>query len=239
MENLKIQRAYIINAVKTALVIISLVMMNSLRAQDTKTTDSFATLEAMQDANMNYLKEIYRIIKNYPQFSYEYTMENGEVKDVTVTGVDNTMDKKRLEVVLFDLKNNKNAMKNKKNRIGVFYTVDELAKPIKGDEAMREEIEKNLNYPEDALDWGLDGTIFVKFVVDENGKIPFATASADIKTDQEGYVEELKQSAIDAVKETSGEWIPGEVDGVKVASLAYIPIKFEFEKDPAVPVLIR
>ena len=81
MENLKKQKAFIINAVKTALVIISLVMMNSIRAQDTKTTDSFATLEAMQDANMNYLKEIYRIIKNYPQFSYEYTMENGEVKD--------------------------------------------------------------------------------------------------------------------------------------------------------------
>ena len=241
MKKHETKTGVILGVFTVAFILLPFLFIDSLNAQEmNKDKESFQQLEKIQDENMDYLKEIYRITKNYPDFSYNYTFdEDGSLKDVTVTGVENEMDRKRLEVVLFDLKSNRNQIKNKQNRIGVFYTVDKTAKPKMGDEQLRSEILKNLTYPEDAIDWGVEGTIYVKFVVDENGKIPFITTDEDVNSKQSYYVKELEKQAIDAVMTTSGEWTPAQVDGVNVASLAMVPVTFEFKADPDLPDLIR
>ncbi len=221
-------------------VTIALVMLFSLAmfpagAQDSNTMNS-SDLEKLQDQDMDYMKQIHKIIKDYPAFSYSYTMNDGKVEDVSVTGVDNVIDRKRLEVVLFDLNNNKNMLKNKANRVGVFYSVDKPAE-YKGE--IDETLLNNLKFPEQAKNWGVEGTIYVKFVVDQNGKIPFATTSSNIETSMESYLEDLENQAVTAVKETSGNWEPAKVAGVDVASLAVVPITFDFQKDPFLPALIR
>ncbi len=209
----------------------------SLHAQESS-PDDFGEIENMQNENMDYLKKIYKIINKYPAFSYTYTLEDGKVKDVNVTGVENHLDKKRIEVVLFDLKSNKNELKSKANRIGVFYSVDKEAAYKQGKEALQDDLYENLKYPEDAKDWGVEGTIFVKFVVDENGKIPFATTAEDIETTMDFYVDDLKKQAISAIKATSGNWEPGKVNGVNVPSLAVLPVTFDFKKNPTIPALL-
>jgi TonB family protein len=188
---------------------------------------------------MDYMVQINEIVKNYPAFSYSYKMEDGKVQDVQVTGVDNDIDRKKLEVVLFDLKSNRNKMKSTANRVGVFYSVDDEAEFEGGEEALRTQIVSNLKYPESAKNWGMEGTIFVKFVVNENGEIPFATTSSNIETSVERYLEDLEEQAIKAIKATSGEWEPAEVENVEVASLSVLPITFDFEKNPTLPALIR
>jgi hypothetical protein len=89
------------------------------------------------------------------------------------------------------------------------------------------------------LNWGVEGTIFVKFVVDENGENPFATTASNIETSMDRYLEDLERQAVEAVKATSGDWEPGKVNGVEVASMAVVPITFEFETHPSLPAAIR
>ena len=192
---------------------------------------SFEDLEKMEDRNLDYMRQIHEIVQNYPSFSYTYTLEDGEVQDVVVTGVDREIDKKRIEVALFDLKSNKNMMKKKPNRIGVFYSVDKEPKYNGGSEKLEEVLQYNLEYPQEAENWGLEGTIYVQFVVDENGEIPFATTSTNVETAIDPYLEDLEEQAISGVKATSGEWEPGQIEGVKVPSLVVVPITFEFENE--------
>lgn len=196
-------------------------------------------MEKMQEESMDYMKQIHKIVDEYPAFSYTYTIDDGEVEDVTVTGVDNDIDRKRLEVLLFDLKSKKNMMKNKANSVGVFYSVDKEAEYDGGREELQDKIINNLKYPEDAKDWGVEGTIYVKFVVDEDGEIPYATTSTNIETSMESYLNDLEEQAVEAVKATSGQWEPGEVNNVDVSSLAVVPVTFDFEKNPSLPALIR
>ncbi len=209
-----------------------------VQAQNQKSVESISELEEMEDQNTDYLKQIHKIAKEYPEFSYKYTIEDGEIQDVVVTGVDNTIDRKRMEVAIFDLKSNKNMMKAKQNRIGVFYSVDKEPE-YAGESELGREILDNLKYPDDAKNWGVEGTVFVKFVVDENGEIPFATTASNIETSREDYLEDLERQAVEAIKATSGNWEPGKVDGVDVSSLAVVPVTFDFEKHPSLPALIR
>ena len=69
---------------------------------------SQSRIEDMQDVNMNYLFQINEIVKDYPAFSYSYSMKDGNLEDVTVTGVDHGIKKKQLEVILFDFKSIRN-----------------------------------------------------------------------------------------------------------------------------------
>jgi len=235
MKNLTIKKN-VLNPFVLLLMAVSLLAAPAVTAQEkVKSGD----LEELQDKNMDYLKQIHKIINDYPAFSYTYTIDDGEVEDVTVTGVEHDVDRKKLEVMLFDLKSNKNMMKAKANRIGVFYSVDEDAEYKGGRDDLQDKILNNMEYPEGAKDWGLEGTIFVKFVVDEDGNIPFATTSSDIETSMENYLTDLENQAVDAVKATSGEWEPGEVENVDVPSMAVVPVTFDFQKDPSLPVLIR
>jgi hypothetical protein len=201
-------------------------------------TKEFQYLESVLDENYAFLKKINRIIKEYPDFSYEYEIIDGEVKNVTVKGVDYELDKKRLEVLLLDLKSNRNEIKNKESRIGVFYAPDQQARFKNGQEELQRKLLGSLEYPEGAENWGVEGTIFVKMVVDENGEIPYATTSSDVNTSIESYITDLENKVIEAVKLTSGQWIPGKVDGVAVPSFVTLPVTFKLETHPTLPAPI-
>lgn len=222
----------------SVLFLLGLLMNFPSQAQNQETVNSMSDLEDLEDRNLDYLKQIHKIGKDYPAFSYTYTIEDGEIQDVSVTGVDDVVDMKRLEVAIFDLKSNKNMMKAQQNRLGVFYSVDEEPE-YAGDMELDRKILSNLKYPEEAKNWGVEGTVFVKFVVDEEGEIPFATTSSNIETSMESYLEDLERQAVEAIKATSGNWEPGKVNGVDVSSLAVVPVTFDFEKDPSLPALIR
>ena len=118
-----ITRKLVFNPLILLLLTFSMLIAGNANAQkyDLSTTSD---LELLEQRNMDYMKQIDQIIKDYSGFKYNYTFENGKLKDVTVTGVDNVIDRKRLEVILFDLKSNQNALKEKTNSMGVFYTVD-------------------------------------------------------------------------------------------------------------------
>ena len=185
----------------------ALLLATNANAQTCKLSSS-KEFRQLEGNNANYIKELDKITQQFPEAEYSYEFDNGKLKDVSVTGIDDIVKRKHLEVVLLNLKNNK--LKNESDELGVFYSVDKEPQYKGGESALKEKISNNLTYPEDALDWGASGTVFVKFVVDENGKIPYITTSDMLNTDIGRYKKELEQQAIKAVKSTSGKWIPGK-----------------------------
>ena len=139
------------NFIKTFSIAFTLLLSATLFSANAQeiTLVTIGDMENIQDQNMDYMKQIHKITKNYPAFSYEYTTEDGKVTDVTVTGVEHNMDRKRLEVVMFDLESSKNMLKNKPKRVGVFYSVDDPAE-YKGD--LNTTLISNLKYPAEAKD---------------------------------------------------------------------------------------
>jgi periplasmic protein TonB len=91
-----------------------------------------------------------------------------------------------------------------------------------GQGAIESYITNNIEYPEEAVDDGIEGTVNVQFGIDENGNI------ANVKTlgPKLGYG--LEEEAVKVVS-NMGKWIPGTVKGKKVKTLMILPISYRLE----------
>jgi protein TonB len=81
-------------------------------------------------------------------------------------------------------------------------------------------IEDNVQYPQPALDNGVEGTVNVSFAVDEYGNV----YSPSVKGDKLGYG--LEAEAIDVVKKMP-KWAPGKAaNGKNIKTYYDLPITF-------------
>lgn len=196
-------------------------------------------LKDMQAKNEAYMVDLYDVIYGYPQFNYKYVYDDGKLKEVVVVGVDNPEDKNRVAALLYEMRTNKDKMKNYCDAQGVYYAPEREAEPKAGYTEFRKEIQENLEYPEDAKNYGVEGTVYVKFIVDEYGNISKIKAQDAIDSPYEGRVKELEREAVAAVQEVDEEWEPAIVDGDYVESFVVVPVTFDFKKSPVLPTLIR
>jgi protein TonB len=93
-----------------------------------------------------------------------------------------------------------------------------------GDEALLKFISSNLNYPEDALDEGIQGKVFIKFVIYSNGQIGQIQVVRGIR----GY-SSLEKEAIRVIKLTNGRWNPAHHGGKAVSFRYLLPISFNLK----------
>lgn len=89
------------------------------------------------------------------------------------------------------------------------------------DRAMLMNIYRNLRYPAKAREDGIQGTVFINFLISPKGKVAEVTC---IKSIGGGCDEE----SIRVVKEMP-DWIPGEQDGDKVWTRYTMPLRFRLE----------
>ena len=100
----------------------------------------------------------------------------------------------------------------------VFMVVEQQAEFPGGLEAMMKFLVKNMKYPAIARRMGIEGSVFVSFVVDKEGSI------SDLKVIK-GISAECDQEAIRVVK-MMPPWKPGKQNGKPVKSRFVLPIKF-------------
>lgn len=84
-------------------------------------------------------------------------------------------------------------------------------------------LQNNLKYPESARSKGIEGTVYVDFVVDKKGKVTDATATETTLAEVDSAL------VVEAVRVVSAmpAWAPG-TQGGKPVDVAYsIPITFE------------
>ncbi|MBT1709927.1 TonB family protein [Fulvivirgaceae bacterium PWU5] len=94
-----------------------------------------------------------------------------------------------------------------------------------GEQDMRKYLNDNLKYPDAARDNGVEGTVFIDFVVDDKGKVQDVVASDAVG---ENVDLALKEEAVRVVASMPG-WQPAKQKGKAVSSAFSIPITFELE----------
>lgn len=133
-------------------------------------------------------------------------------KDVKI-GIENFSDTLRLYIPDF-LENMPNFQFNIQNKSHFLIEVDKMPSPIGGIYAIQEKIK----YPEIAKRAGIEGRVFVKAFIDENGNV----AGSEI---MKGIGAGCDEAALFAVKNT--EFEPGRVNGKAVKVQITIPIMFK------------
>ncbi len=111
---------------------------------------------------------------------------------------------------------------NEKVKNGVYTECEVMPEYPGGVNVLMNDIMSSVKYPEDASKKGIQGKVYVSFVVDEQGKIK------DVKIER-GVDPLLDKEALRVVGELSKTWTPGKEKG-KVVKVAYtIPIQFKLD----------
>ena len=103
---------------------------------------------------------------------------------------------------------------------GVYMIVDETARPETGMPAFYQEIARKIKYPVEARKLGIEGKVFVEFVVQTDGSI------SDVKAIK-GIGKECDEEAVAVLTTSAIKWIPGKNQGVPVKQRLVLPITFK------------
>jgi TonB family protein len=104
----------------------------------------------------------------------------------------------------------------------IFTEVDKIPEPVDGMKAFYRYVMQNMTYPAEARKAGIEGKVFVEFVVDKTGKVQNVVALKGISHG----CDEVAVSVI----ENSPAWNPGVNGGEKVNVKMVIPITFKLDK---------
>jgi protein TonB len=99
-----------------------------------------------------------------------------------------------------------------------FLFVEESAAPEGGMSAFYDYLRKNLRYPNPARRMGIDGTVYLTFIVERDGSLTDVTV-------QKGIGAGCDEEAI-RVLEKAPNWKPGKQRGKKVRQRMQMPIRF-------------
>jgi TonB family protein len=102
----------------------------------------------------------------------------------------------------------------------VFTIVDDTAQPANGLAEFYEHVGKKVKYPTEARKLGIEGKVFVEFVVQTDGSISNVKAVKGIGAGCDEIAEEV-------VRTSPSKWIPGKHGGVPVKQRVVLPITFK------------
>ncbi len=103
----------------------------------------------------------------------------------------------------------------------IFSLVEEEPSYPGGDEARIKFLQENMKYPEEAIKHGVQGKVFVTFVVEVDGSL------SDVKV-LRGIGSGCDDEAIRVVK-SMPKWIPGKQKGIPVRIQFNLPIDFKLQ----------
>lgn len=101
----------------------------------------------------------------------------------------------------------------------IFYAVEQQAEFPGGLQAMMKFLQKNIKYPASAKRMGIEGKVFVKFIVDKEGGISAMEVMKGINAD-------LDKEAMRVIK-LMPPWKPGKQNGRAVKSQFVLPVYFK------------
>ena len=99
--------------------------------------------------------------------------------------------------------------------------VEEMPKYPDGDMGLFRSLSQNLVYPAKALKEGTQGTVLVKFVVEEDGSIGETVVARSLSP-------ECDQAAVDAIKKLE-RFTPGKQNGEPVRVWFAVPVRFQIQ----------
>ena len=91
---------------------------------------------------------------------------------------------------------------------------------------------ENISYPEEAKSTGIEGTVVIRFVIQEDGGI----AEAQIAKEIGGGCGAEALRVVELMNEKGIKWIPGMQEGKPVRVYFNLPVKYKLEKEPPPPL---
>lgn len=119
------------------------------------------------------------------------------------------------------VKKEKNSSLNSDIDTEVYEVVDNAASPIEGMKSVYQHIGKNLEYPKSAKENGIEGKVYVQFIIEKNGSI------SEVKA-VKGFDDDCNNAAVQVVK-AMPNWTGATHKGKKVRQKMVIPIKFALD----------
>ena len=109
----------------------------------------------------------------------------------------------------------------KKEEPVIYEIVDENAEPPGGMAALKRYLAENIQYPQTAVEMGLEGKCYLQFVVSENGYI------SNVKVKK--GVQDCPECDKEAIRVLKGmpKWTPGKINGKAVNSTFSLPVSFK------------
>ena len=103
----------------------------------------------------------------------------------------------------------------------VFIAVDTMPEFPGGETALKNYISEHIKYPSDSHDNGIEGTVYVQFLIDKSGRVidPKIIRAVFPSLDKEAV----------RVVQSFPRWEPGKQNGVKVNVMRTLPIKFKLQ----------
>lgn len=173
--------------------------------------------------------KINNISAMYPDMTYEITYVNNKLADVSVEGISDYNVKLQLENYYANLEKLKSEIFNLSDSKGVYYVTETEPEPEEGYSDFYNELHSNLTYPETAEEAGIEGIIYVKFVVDPYGNLSEIKVADNIESGLDYAVEDMREEAKAVVMNSSGHWKPAKVGGVPVSHNVVLPIQFKLD----------
>jgi TonB family protein len=169
-----------------------------------------------------YIEEWEELVKKYPNAK---VIERYANKPAETEGISNNKDAERYVFLLKALTEaNKihlvGVEQPKKDEKDIYSVVDNMASPVGGLEKMYKLIGKEIRYPKEARENGIQGKIFVQFVVNEEGKL------SDIQVIK-GIGDGCDEEAMRVMALT--KWNPAEHEGKKVKQRLAMLIVFALD----------
>lgn len=236
IENNEYHDTIIENGIMRALVVKFLVEKNG----------SLSNIEILSSINNNYDESAIRLIKKMPKWTpakyngkavrayYHLTLEykvepyssytetSAALPDAPeITIVDDEVEEESVEIEMIGggaYVEDMPIIESENQENPVYAIVEEAPEFVGGQKAMYKYINENINYPENSKSKGIEGTVFVSFVVEKDG------STSDVKV-LRGINDELNNEAFRLVK-SMPKWKPGKQRGRIVRSQFNLPIKF-------------
>jgi len=175
---------------------------------DDPSADALARLQEMRLDNPS---EHYYYLQREDRNSENWIFPQKELKIEYVDSDKSTSESRVLGLIVKEIKG--------KWQDEEFTIVDDQPAPKEGLNSFYHYIQENLKYPDQARQMGIEGKVFVEFVVDKDGKLTEVQALKGIGAG-------CDQEAIRVIKEAEA-WDPATVVDVPVKTKMILPITFK------------
>ncbi|RVU02961.1 energy transducer TonB [Mucilaginibacter limnophilus] len=100
-----------------------------------------------------------------------------------------------------------------------FETMEKMPMPVGGQQAWTKFLQRNLRFPSEAQEQGVNGRVFISFIIEKDGKLSDITV---LRGGEHGFGEEALR-----VLKKAAAWTPGIQNGRPVRVKYVIPINFQ------------
>ncbi len=225
MKTVKIK--YTFNLRTMALtVIFALCFAVACQEEENGLGETSKTYEELAAEVKSLATEIKSITDNYPDFRIDmrtiYPQKKNGVEvntfEEVITGVDNSADKRKIATKHYQMHQLREQMYGLPDATGTYTAVEDQPSPENGIQEFYTYISKNLKYPKEARQKGIEGKVFLEFVVDADGSI---TEVKTLKGIGAGCDEEAER-----VLKNAAAWNPGRHNGEPVKVRMVLPVTY-------------